>query len=188
METVDFISELFVDVYDSFLQFFHSGSFAWVKFLFGVYVVVIFADIILLIIQRGLSGDLADTRYGMNVPPELIKGGPRKKLAAKWGKIRRRLAAGDERQYKIAVLEADRLIDDLIFRMGYKDGETFGERIENIPDGQIEDLPSIKEAHAVVNQVVLDERFELNREAAQKVLEGFEKFLITHEVLESPES
>lgn len=184
MEIIDLVSEIFVQLYVSFLDFYHSWSFSLLKFLLGIYAVVLLVDIVLLVIQRGISGDLADTRYGMNIPVELIKKGPKKRLAAKWAKIKSKLNSTNEKQYKIAIIEADSLIDDLVFRMGYKDGKTFGERLENIPDGQIEDLSDIKEAHAISNQVVLDENFRLDKETARKALSGFEKFLINHEVIE----
>jgi hypothetical protein len=183
MDTLDTIVFLVFDSWEWAMKIYHSFGFAVFKFIVGLYIVVIVADIILLLLQRGLSGDIADTRLGMNVPPELVRNRDRKKLRIKWGRIKSRLNSSRERQYKLAVLEADRLIDDLIYRMGYKNGANFGERLDNIPLGQIETVESLKEAHKVRNQIVLDDNFKLDKEAAQKTLGLFEEFLAYHEVI-----
>lgn len=163
--------------------FSQSVAFSIIKFIIGIYVIVVLADIILLLIQRGLSGNVRETQLGMNVPSALVSDGPRKKLRKRWEKLKRKLKTGSEDQYKLAIIEADKIISSLIFRMGYKTGENFGERLENIPPGQIEDISSIKEAHNIRNRVVLEEDFKVDRELAERTLALFEKFLITHMVI-----
>ncbi len=164
-------------------NFSHSITFSIIKFIIGIYVIVVLVDIILLFIQRGLSGDVRATQLGMDIPAELVSDGPRKKLAKRWGKIKAKLKTGSEDQYKLAIIEVDKLVDNLIFRMGYKDGKNFGERLENVPPGQIEDISDIKEAHAIRNRVILEEDFKVDRKLAAKTLALFEKFLITHDVI-----
>lgn len=183
MNILDQISLGIMALQNGWANFSHSITFSIIKFLIGIYVIVVLADIILLLIQRGLSGDIRAAQLGMDIPAELVSDGPRKKLAKRWEKIKGKLKTGSEDQYKLAIIEADKLIDSLIFRMGYKDGKNFGERLGKIPPGQIEDISDIKEAHTIRNRVILDEKFKVDRELAAKTLALFEKFLIMHDVI-----
>lgn len=183
MEILDQVSLEIMVIGKGLAGFSHSVTFLIIEFFVGIYVIVIFADIILLLIQRGLSGDVRATQLGMDIPAELVRDGPREKLAKRWEALKKKLETGSEDQYKLAVIEADKLIDSLIFRMGYKDGKNFGERLDNIPPRQIEDVSSIKEGHAIRNRIILEEDFKVDKKMAAKTLALFEKFLITHMVI-----
>lgn len=158
-----------------------SAFFSVIKFLLGIYAVVVFADIILLLTQRGLSGDIRDTIFGMNIPAELVtrKG----KLRKKWDKIKGKMEVSNESAWKVAIIEADNLIDDLIKRMGYK-GENMGERLAGINPGQIENIEELKKAHETRNRLIHEEDFKLDKETAEKVLGYYENFLRYFEALE----
>ncbi len=160
--------------------FFSSLTFSLIKGFLEIYTLVLVADMILLIKQRGFSGDLRDTVLGMNVPPELIT--QKSKLQIKWNKIKERLKSEDQSDYKVAIIEGDNIIDDLIARMGYK-GENFGERLDNINPGQIENIESLRFAHNVRNQIIHNENFVLTKDDAYKVLDCFEEFLRYFQVL-----
>lgn len=172
-----FISEIITGV----IAFYNSTFFSVIKFLLGIYAVVILADIILLLVQRGFGGDMRDTLLGMNVPPELVN--RKGKLRKKWAKIREKMQAENEASWKVAIIEADTIIDDLIKRMKYK-GENMGERLENIPVGQIENVAELKIAHEIKNQIVQEESFQLTKEKAEEAMGYYENFLRYFEVLE----
>jgi hypothetical protein len=160
--------------------FLDSFTFSLLKFLLGIYAVVLLADIVLLLVQRGVGGDLRDTKIGMNVPKELTT----KKgiLQVKWEKIRKRMKSKNESDYKVSIIEADNIIDDLIKRMGYK-GENMTERLDGINPGQVENIEDLKKAHEIRNRIIHDESFKLNKEEAEKTLSYFEEFLSYHEVI-----
>ncbi|HAT74132.1 MAG: hypothetical protein US30_C0006G0029 [Candidatus Moranbacteria bacterium GW2011_GWF2_36_839] len=162
------------------IGFYNSTFFSIVKFILGIYAMVVLADIVLLLIQRGLSGDLRETSFGMNVPPELV--GKKGKLRKKWNKIREGIKSSEEANWKIAIIEADEIIDDLIRRMGYA-GENMGERLAEITPGQIENIEELKRAHETRNQIIHDEAFKLTKEQAEETLGYFENFLKYFEVL-----
>lgn len=185
MDISDQISLVAISLGRGLASFSHSITFLIIEFLIGIYVIVLLANIILLLIQRGLSGDMREAQLGMNVPAELVSDGPRKKLAKRWEALKKKLQTKNEDQYKLAIIEADKLIDSLLFRMGYRNGKNFGERLGNIPPGQIEDISDIKEAHTIRNRVILEENFKVDKELAEKTLALFEKFLITHMVIKN---
>lgn len=174
---------MIIDFQNWLAAFSDSTSFLVIKIIIGLYTLVLAADVIMLLIQRGISGDVRENQLGLNVPPELVNNGARKRLRKRWEKLRGGLSSGNEGKYKIMIIEADRIIDTLIFGMGFTEGETFGERLDNIPPGQVEDVASIKEAHNIRNRVVLDDNFKVDRELAESTMVLFEKFLITHMVI-----
>jgi len=154
--------------------FYTSFTFYFIKLFLEIYVIVMLIDLILLLKQRGLGGDIRDTLVGMNIPPEL--GNKKNKLRAKWAKVRAKLDSKNESDYKVAVIEADKIINDLIARMNYK-GENMGERLDNITPGQIENVEDLRRAHEIRNRIIHDESFVLTKAEAEKTLDYFEDFL-----------
>ncbi len=163
------------------LSFYHSTTFLVIKYIIGIYVLVVFIDIVLMLIQRGVGRNVRQILYGMDLPPEITT--KKTKMKARWDKIRKRLEGGNEADYKVAIIEADGVIDDLIRRMGYK-GENMMERIKNIPSGQLDKIEEIREAHEVMNRIVHEEKFRVSRETAEAVLVKYEHFLRHFEVLD----
>ena len=159
---------------------YNSFFFAVVKFLIGIYVIVLLVDIVLLLYQRGVSGNVRETILGIDIPPELVS--KKVQLRERWKKLREKLKSGDEGKYKVAIIEAEDIIDDLLARMGYA-GKSFGERLDNIPEGQIESVPQLRAAHETRNKIVHDESFRLSKEDAEATLDLYGEFLSYHEVL-----
>lgn len=154
--------------------FYASLTFAVIKLFLEIYVIVMFIDLVLLLKQRGLGGDLRDTLVGMNIPPELAN--KKNKLRAKWAKVKEKLKSENESDYKVAIIEADKIIDDLIAKMNYK-GENMGERLDNITPGQIENIEDLRTAHETRNRIIHDENFVLTKVEAKKTFEYYEDFL-----------
>ena len=151
-----------------------SFTFSVIKFFLEVLVILMLIDLVLLLKQRGLGGDIRDTLVGMNIPSEL--GNKKNKLRAKWAKVKEKLKSKNESDYKVAIIEADKIIDDLIARMNYK-GENMGERLDNITPGQIENIEDLRKAHEIRNRIIHDESFVLTKKEAEKTFEYFEDFL-----------
>jgi len=169
--------------YDFIITFYNSTFFDVIKFILGIYAVVLFIDIILLLIQRGLSSDLKETIHGMNIPKELVKDKHKNKLKIQWEAIRKELESDNEDDYKAAVISADSIIDNLLKGMGYA-GENMEQRLANIPDGQIENLDDLKLAHQVKKRIVEDSSFKIDRQAAHDTISSYEHFLKLFEVLD----
>ena len=158
-----------------------SATYFVFKVLFGFYALVLLVDIVLLLVQRAASGDLRETKLGMDIPPELVT--KKNKLLKKWSKVRERMKSDNESEYKVAIIEADNIIDDLIARMKYK-GANMGERLDGINPGQIENIDDLRKAHETRNRIIHDEKLVLTREEAEKTIGYFEDFLRYFEVLE----
>jgi len=169
-----FFENVFWGLVDLAKAFHTSVSFSVVKFLLEVFVIVIIVDLVLLLKQRGLGGDMRDTLVGMNIPPEF--GNKKNKLRAKWAKVRNKFESKNESAHKVAIIEADKIIEDLIGRLGYKGGD-MSERLDNIPLGQIENVEDLRRAHEIRNRIIHDESFVLSGAEAEKVFGYYEDFL-----------
>lgn len=161
------------------IGFYNSTFFGVVKFILGIYAVVLLADIILMLIQRGLKGDLRETLLGMNAPAELLT--KKNRLRKKWSKIREKVESENPDDWKVAIISADEIIDDLIERMGYK-GENMGERLAEINPGQIENIGDLRKAHEIRNRIIHEENFDLTKEQIKETIGYFENFLESFEV------
>lgn len=171
-----------MDIFSIFRDIYHSAFFSVVEFILGIYTVVIFADIVLLLIQRGLSsGDMRETKLGMDVPPEIVT--KKGKLRKKWDKIVANMKTDNESLWKVAIIEGDNIIDDLIKRMGYK-GEHMTERLAGINPGQIDNIEELRRAHEMRNRIIHEEDLKLEKEQAQEIIGYYENFLKYFEVLE----
>lgn len=160
---------------------YNSVFFSVVEFLLGIYAVVLFADIVLMLIQRGVSGDMRDTKLGMDVPPEMIT--KKSKLKKKWDKITEGMRSDNESLWKVAIIEADNIIDDLIARMKYP-GANMSERLDGINPGQIDNIEELRRAHEVRNRIIHEEDFKLDKKQADEIIGYYENFLKYFEVLE----
>lgn len=157
-----------------------SAVFFVIKLLLGIYVAVLLVDIILLIIQRGPGNVFREGfTVGMNVPPELTT--RKKKTKSRWEAIKKRLESQEEKEFKVAIIEADEMVGDLVKRMGYQ-GENLGEIFKNVPEAQIENIAKVKKAHEIKNRIIHDENFPVSLELAKETLGYYEEFLDEFEV------
>lgn len=171
------------DLMGGLSDFYNSTAFTFIKFILGLYTAILFINIILLLFQRGFSGDIKETLLGMNLPRELVVDKHKNQLKLKWEEIKKGLISENESEWKVAVISADNLIDGIMAKMGYA-GETMEERLLKIPPGQIENLEDLKKAHEIKKKVVYDESFRLDREKAEEAILCYEEFLKIFDVLD----
>ncbi|MFH1714468.1 MAG: hypothetical protein ABH831_02660 [Candidatus Nealsonbacteria bacterium] len=99
-----------------------------------------------------------------------------KKMVKAWEKIKSRLDTGLESEYKLAVIEADSLLDDILRRMSYG-GENLGERLEKLTSATLPDIEEIKEGHKARTNILHNPDYTLSQDEASKILSAFEKAL-----------
>lgn len=154
----------------------NSALFTVIKWFLIIYTIVLFVDVILLLLLRGVTANFKVQLYGTE-RPLVSKGG----IMKRWEKITARLESGNSSQYKVAVLEADHLADELLAGSGYT-GKNMGERLSSIHQGQLESLENLKEAHALRNRIVNEPEFSVSREEAEKLLEAYQRFFVELEL------
>ena len=156
---------------------YHSPLVFAIKFFLAVYVTVLFADLILLLALRGVSTNLRVMMKGMDIPT-VSKG----KMHRNWDKIKERLMSENPSQYKVAVLEADRVADQMLEGIGYK-GENMAERLKNITAVHVSNIDELLRAHDVRNQIIHDPNFVIDKKTAVELVGVYENFLRSMEFL-----
>ncbi len=99
-----------------------------------------------------------------------------KKFARRWLKIVSRLEKGSEAESKLAVIEADSLLDEILEQSGYK-GEDLEEKLQSISEMILSNIKELKKEKKMRNNIVHDPDYKLSLEEAKKTLSIYEKAL-----------
>ena len=91
------------------------------------------------------------------------------KMRRRWQRVMKRLDTGNESEYKLAIIEADGLLDDMLKKMRLP-GETVDDRILRITPLMIANVDELKGAHQVRNSIVYDPDYRLSAREARRVL------------------
>lgn len=143
-----------------------------VKFtLIAVSVIIGFLLVMVTIKTKRLFGTKIDLVKEL-LPPSSATSG----LNARWDEIQRHINSTREAEWKFAVIEADKLTDDLLKGAGFQ-GDTMGERLMNIQPGQLTTLQTLWEAHKIRNRLVHDANYFLRYTEAKRAVGLYEKTL-----------
>lgn len=102
-------------------------------------------------------------------------------VTKRWKKTIKRLDKGLESEYKLAVIEADSVLNDALVQMGYA-GSTLGERLEKITPETLDNIEDVWRAHKIRNNLLHDPDYKLTLEETKRVLAIFEEALKDLEV------
>lgn len=156
--------EFMADIYD-------SPIINFIKVFLMVYTLVLFVDFVLLLVFKGIRSDMRKNLTGTEMP-FITKG----KMEKKWEGVMRRLQSGNVSQYKVAILEADSIVDEILGRIGHG-GENMAERLEQMKTGQLDYQDELIAAHKVRNRIIHDESFLVDEDLAKKTVAIYERFL-----------
>lgn len=93
----------------------------------------------------------------------------------RWMNIRKKVASDRVEMMKLAIIEADKLADDILKHSGHQ-GEHMADRLVNIAPDQLKSLNRLWRAHRLRNDLVHTVGFQLSKEQAQATLADFEEF------------
>lgn len=143
------------------------------KAFFLIFSIFLIISIVIVIVQSRpfLQESWFMTFKGIDVP-KLTPG----KLRRKWQIIEKRLASRDESNYKMAVIEADKLLDNLLERAGYA-GKSLGDRLKRLTSAQLSNLDALWQAHKLRNDIVHDIETEVKFHQAQQAVSAVKKAL-----------
>ena len=97
----------------------------------------------------------------------------------KWKEILNRIDSFNEADWRVAIIGADTMLDEMLEKMGYH-GETIGDRLKAIEESDFLTLDKAWEAHKVRNRIAHEGTFVLTKREARRVIdlyrEVFEEF------------
>lgn len=112
-------------------------------------------------------------------PPKEIKYGvhaePTEKVNPKWQKVLEHINSSSAGDWRLAILEADIMLDEVLDKMGYH-GATVGDKLKSIEASDFTSLQDAWEAHKVRNQIAHEgSDFVINKPEAERVIKLFRK-------------
>jgi hypothetical protein len=159
-------------IHNATISLYSSPIIFILKIVLGIYLAVLLLNIILLLIMRDIPAHVRIGLRGMDIP--LIT---KNKMQKRWDAIKQRLKSEDTAQYKIAVIEADAMADEILTGIGYK-GANMTEKLEQVGTAHLDDhLEALKGVHQIRNRIVHEENFEIDQRLATAVIWVYENFL-----------
>lgn len=93
----------------------------------------------------------------------------------KWEKIVLNLESNNPGDWKLAILEADIVLGEMLEKMGYR-GDSIGEKLKNIEKSDFNTLDIAWQAHKVRNNIAhKGSEFNISKDEAIKTIELYEK-------------
>ena len=177
----DPFSSLPENIREPLLQFVNSSGFLAFKFIFVALTIFFIIHIVYLILKLGAVKEKKEfyrelwTRRAAPIRKD--------EFAARWSKIKDRMAKMDEAEYKLAIIEADKLFDELLRRMMYK-GKDMGERLQQITSEQLSNINAVWESHKARNMLSHDISYHINYSDAERIIQNYEDAFRELEILD----
>ena len=167
------VKDFFVNTWNTIYTFF--ASYQWEEFLFNVRLAFILLSVILLfliiflLIKISVVSPLYKSLKGTThkAPDPVLS---KKKIQKRWTKIEARAKSGLEANYKLAILEADKLFDRVLKNVGYEMGK------------KLKSMEEIKLAGKIKDKIIED-KYKPSREEAEKSVDAYKRGLEELEML-----
>lgn len=99
--------------------------------------------------------------------------GKRRQLRA-WKQIVRKMRSDDINNWKTAIIDADKILDDIVKSSGYR-ADTADERIKQLAPEALSNSEQVKEAHRVRNRAAQEPDFMITKEETLATLKIYKK-------------
>lgn len=172
-------SNNWVQFYNTTINFFKNFNFhiiiADIK-LAAIILTIIFGAIFVIVLRKIwrlgiIKKELAELKNEFNPPA-----GTKTAYDNRWQEIRSHVESFIEAEWKLAVIEGDKFVDDVLKAAGFA-GESMGERLMLIKPDQIVNLQHLWDAHKLRNLLVHDPNFRLTHQQATLAINAFESVL-----------
>lgn len=92
----------------------------------------------------------------------------------RWERVQKLLNTSRESDWRLAILEADVFLDEMVTNMGYH-GDSLGEKLKSVEKSDFTTLDLAWEAHAIRNRIAHEgAAFALTEREAQRVMKLYE--------------
>jgi len=99
-------------------------------------------------------------------------------ISKRWNKIRKKMESGSEAEYKLAVIEAEDFLMEVLDERGYE-GDTFEELIKNAERVISAISVQVLNAHGIRNSIVFNPDFQISEDLAKQTLSAYETAINT---------
>lgn len=128
------------------------------------------AGVVYSIIKTGWLASRVDRIQDVIFKTDLSK----KRTRAAWEDIEAHFFAGDDNDLKVAIIEADMLLDEALRSAGVA-GAQLGDRLKRVKTSQLPNIDDVWQAHKIRNRIAHETEFVLKRDLAERALTVYEK-------------
>ncbi len=111
----------------------------------------------------------------------------KQRVQSSWNDIERHFFAGNDNDLRIALIEADTLLDEALRGAGVQ-GTLLGDRLKKVTPAQLPNIEDVWGAHKLRNRIAHETDFVLKRDLAERALTIYETALEHLGVLDSESS
>lgn len=171
-------------IYNNALEYFNSSD--WHQIIFRLKVISVILSIFFIIsifallfkIRKSIKEGLLTITENGSASDSSFK----KETDEKWQAVLDKLDKNNESDYKLAIIEADKIFDDLLKRLGYI-GDDMGERLKQISSVQLANIDDVWQAHKARNRIAHEPGFKIKRSEAEQVVKIYQRAMKNLEVL-----
>lgn len=99
------------------------------------------------------------------------------RTALRWHRIMEQANSDDEQKWRLAIMESDIMLNDLLDVLGYK-GETMSDKMKKVPIEAFNTIDFAWEAHKIRNRIVHDGAlYKLDARETKRVIKMYERVL-----------
>jgi hypothetical protein len=130
----------------------------------GIVFMILFLALIIVTLYRIVLFNLrlAQKSTPLKIPP----------LSSRWEEVKRHAASFEEGQWKFSIIEADKLLDDVLRALGYP-GESVGDRLKFIRKENLPSLDALWHAHRLRNRLVHEPGYTLSRDDMEEAIRNY---------------
>lgn len=96
-----------------------------------------------------------------------------------WVKVVEHVYSGNPAEWKLAIIEADAMLDRLMTELGFR-GETLGDKLKSATQDTFKNLSAAWEAHAVRNRIAHESNFEISLHETKRITALYEQVFRTY--------
>ncbi len=127
---------------------FFSSLFSWVKFTATIATMIA----IVIAVYSFIAISELNAKQNKDLGLKMDWNGEKKQKNDRWVQIEKYMTSPNSSDWKIAILEADNMLDDILERVGYT-GKTLGERLKGVTPSDLPYLDELWYAHKLRNAI-----------------------------------
>lgn len=140
----------------------------------AIFILVSFVFLVIFIILFSKASWIQDAYIKDRKALKEFKGTQKNKFLKTWKKIKNKLEMNIEAETKLAIIEADKLLNEVFKRLGYPQ-KTMEEKLKNMPENFLNNANDILRAHQIRNNIINNPDYELSIIQAREIIEVYEQ-------------
>lgn len=94
-----------------------------------------------------------------------------------WKQILERLKSSEQNSWKLAILEADHILNEILKMSGYL-GPKLEDKLDLITAAQISNIDDINKVHKIRDKIATDPAFQITKEEAEHIISVYKKAFV----------